>query len=714
MGRWLSKLLPVCLLLGLISVWVSQPRIMQVLQLKTFDMYQQLWPRDIPEDFPVTIIDIDEKSLERLGQWPWPRTAMSALVERAFSQGVTAMGFDIVFAEPDRTSPEVAMKGWHLTAAEKKRLTELPRHDDIFMESLEGKRVVLGYTLDLSVNAPEIDDDFDIFSEPTGRNLDILPVPEVHAFVRNLHELEDAAPAMGWFGYIPDIDNIVRYLPMLVRHQDAVYAPLSIKLLRAYSQTDTLEPLVDARGIMTGMQFGNYRVPTGVDSRYYIHFRHHTRANFVSAVDVIHGKVDPQKLAGKMVLVGTSAEGLLDFRPTPLESKIPGVDMHAQVIENILDGRFLLRPGDLPLMEQAGTLLLGLLLIFAVHYFTAGASAWLALIMFMIPPTVGVAAFHKGYLVDALVPVGILLVLYAVQTALTYIQEERKRKEIRGAFSHYLSPEMVQLVSQNPEQLSLGGEEKELTVLFSDIRGFTTLSEGFSPEELTNFINDYLTPMTDIVMDQQGTIDKYMGDAIMAFWNAPLDVENHAAVACQAALDMLSRLDELNKEWQAQGLPEVRVGVGLHTGLVTVGNMGSSQRFDYTVMGDNVNLASRLEGLCKPYGTTTVVSEDIRIQVPQGTFLPLDKVIVKGKSEPVDVYELITLVEPTTEQLAEIKAVTQAIEAYREQNWDAAEKSLKDVKQHDQLVALYQERIDQYRQTPPAKDWNGAWERRSK
>ena len=449
MLRVFTKLLPWAILLALVVVWHMQPTVLQVVQLKTFDTYQNLWPRDVPQDVPVTVINIDEKSLHTLGQWPWPRTVMAELVEQIFNQGVTALAFDAVFAEPDRTSPELAAEHWPLPDEDKAKLAHLPRHDEQFTEALAGKPVVLGYALD---NAPHLqpENDFDLFSDVTGAALLSLGVPRVNALVRNLPELEDNAPALGWFGYIPDQDNIVRRLPLLIRYQDAVFAPLAIKLLRAHSRTPTLKPVRDNFGNMIGLSFGEYTVPTEADGSYWVHFRKHTKLNYVSAADVLTGKVPPEKMQGKMAIVGTSAEGLLDLRATPLQAKVPGVDIHVQIIENILENRFLQRPEWLPWAEHGATLVLGAILLLAVAFLSASLTSVLAAIIFITMPAAGAFAFQQGFLADAFIPVGILLVVFAMETVLKYAKEERERKAVRGAFSHYLSPDMVRLFSKNP------------------------------------------------------------------------------------------------------------------------------------------------------------------------------------------------------------------------------------------------------------------------
>lgn len=721
MPQKLSKLtlmvLPWLVLAGFMFLWRADLDTVHVLRLKLFDFYQQTWPREAPENAPVVIIDIDEKSLAEIGQWPWPRTTLGKVVEQSFAYGAKALGFDAVFAEPDRSSPENAMEEWGLEDQTRRELANLPSHDRIFTRAMErAGNVVLGFAIDFSQGfVPE--EDIDLFSTVSGDVNAALPwVPHVPALVRNLEDLEYAAPGLGWFGYIPDPDNIIRKVPLLLAHNNVLLAPLSLELLKLYlGEKAPIVPVMHQNGGLKGLAVGETFIPTDRNGMYWLHFRKFSKNNYISAVDLLKGNVPEGFLKDKMAIVGVSAKGLLDLRATPLDAAMPGVDVHAQFIETALSNDYLSRPYMLQSLEMWVTLLLGALLIFCVERFGAIRSGALALLVAGGIVVGGLWAFYRyGLLVDVLLPLITLVGLYMVHNFIKYVQEEASRKAIRSAFGHYLSPELVNILTRDPDRLKLGGEEKEMTMLFSDIRGFTTLSEGFGPEELTAFINAYLTPMTDIIMQQQGTIDKYMGDAVMAFWNAPLDIDNHAEQACRSACLMLEKLNKLNEKWQIEGLPPIDIGIGINTGKVSVGNMGSDQRFDYTVLGDAVNLASRLEGACKMYGVKIVVSETTVSQVDTGFFIPLDLVIVKGKTEPVEVFELVRLGQPTPEENMERDTIAALIKNFRSRNWDEALNLCAEVKHHPALRDLYITRINEYKKNPPPPEWNGAVERREK
>lgn len=707
---WLSIVLMAC-------VWLINPPYIALLKFKAFDAYQATWPRETPSDFPVVVIDIDEKSLKELGQWPWPRPVLAELVEKIFAQGVTVMGFDVVFAESDRTSPQQNAKLWPLSPQAAAEVNTLPDHDTIFAEALAKYPVVLGYALNPAAkNVPE--DDFDLYSDVTGQNLDTLHVPKVAGLVRNLNVLENAAPSLGWFAYIPSFDNIIRQVPLLVRYQDALFAPLAIKILRAHSQAKTLEPLRGRHGTLKGLKFGDYTAKTTANGNFWLRFRPFSKAHYVSAADVIAGNIPPHMLQGKMAIVGYSASGLLDMRATPLAADVPGVDIHIQLIENILTGDYLKRPDWIDMAEIVLATLLAILMLITLNrtgpFFGAMAatlfvSANLAFSIYMFR--------NHGWLIDPVLPFISQTTIYLVANVMKYAQELAAKRAIRSAFSHYLAPAMVEILAKDSAQLQLGGETKEMSILFSDIRDFTSISERMAPDALTTLLNRYLTPMTEVIQHNSGTIDKYMGDAIMAFWNAPLDVPNHAYLSCRSALMMHTQLTALNKQWRKEHLPMLKTGIGISTGSMTVGNMGSDQRFNYTVIGDSVNLASRLEGLTKYYGLPIVISEYTAAQVPQAQLMPLDLVIVKGKTKPVAVYALLGLKGDITAKrahLADAALMHKGVEAFRNQEFAHAADYFRQLKHFPVLQALYLERVAYYQENPPPANWSGAVERREK
>lgn len=707
---WLGIILMAC-------VWLVNPPFIALLKFKAFDMYQSTWPRETPPDFPVVVIDIDEKSLKELGQWPWPRPVLAELVEKTFAQGVTAMGFDVVFAEVDRTSPRQNATLWPLSPEAQMEIKTLPDHDTVFARALSKHPVVLGYALNPNArNVPE--DDFDVYSDVTGTELDTLRVPEVSGLVRNLNVLENAAPSLGWFAYIPSFDNIIRQVPLIVRYQDALFAPLAIKILREHSQAKTLEPIRGSHGALKGVTFGDYTAPTNANGQFWLRFRPFSKAHYVSAADVIAGNIPPHMLQGKMAIVGYSASGLLDMRATPLAANVPGVDIHIQLIENILTGDYLQRPQWLGTAEIILATLLAVLMLITLNRTGPLFGAMAATVFVSANLAFSVYMFRNhGWLIDPILPFISQTTIYLVANVLKYAQELAAKRAIRGAFSHYLAPAMVEILAKDSDQLKLGGETKEMSILFSDIRDFTAISERMAPDALTALLNRYLTPMTEVIQHNSGTIDKYMGDAIMAFWNAPLDVSNHAYLSCRSALMMHSQLTALNTQWRKERLPMLKTGIGISTGSMTVGNMGSDQRFNYTVIGDSVNLASRLEGLTKYYGVPIVISEYTAAQVPQAQLMPLDLVIVKGKTEPVAVCALLGLkgdIPAKRAELADAALMHNGVDAFRNRKFAEAADYFRQLKHFPVLQALYLERVAYYQKNPPPTNWSGAVERREK
>ncbi len=715
LSSWVMHALPWLVLLGLLMMQQNPPHMVRMLQLKTFDTYQQLWPRELPEDPPVYVVDADEKSLDALGQWPWPRSIYAELTDKILQAGAVAVGYDILFAEPDRTAPQRISQHWPTTPALEQQLQVLPDPDDALENAIHNKPVVLGFTF--AFGHTEAADDSVNFQPPVPMALPqhAYPwLPTASRAIRNLSGLEDKATGMGWFGYIPDPDNIVRRVPTMVRFGEHAFPPLSLELLRLGLNSRQLAGRADEGG-MQAVKVGNYVLPTDAHGLFWLKYRPFSDKIYISASDVMDGTVGAETLQNKLVLMGTSAMGLLDLRTTPLESAIPGVDVHVQIIETILAQDFIRRPNWLPTAELFFVLLVGALMIITIERFGAFSAAlgFVAITAAVLSSSI-YFFINNGLLLDATYPLLALLVIYLLQTVLKYRREEAQRRQIKGTFEQYLSPTLVGQLADHPEQLTLGGEQKELTLLFSDIRGFTTLSEGFAAEELTNFINEYLTPMTDIILEQQGTIDKYMGDAIMAFWNAPLDVPNHAQQSVTAALIMLEKLAEMNNTWQQKGMPKIDVGIGIHTGESCVGNMGSDQRFDYTVLGDAVNLASRLEGSSKYYGLPLIISSDTVAQLDENLVtIPIDRVQVKGKTEPVDVFTVLSRTADHNTK-ADADSMHKALELFRARKWDDALSCIEQLEHLPTIQALYRKRIAEFKKNPPPPEWNGTTERRSK
>ncbi|MBI3323327.1 MAG: adenylate/guanylate cyclase domain-containing protein [Candidatus Omnitrophica bacterium] len=716
---WPAYALPALVLLAGALLKAAPPPALESLQLKVFDTFQRLRPRPY-ESAPVAIVDLDDESLRRLGQWPWPRTRVAQLVRRLAEGGASVIAFDIVFAEPDRTSPRSVWEIWRSSDAEpslERQLAVLPDHDQVLAQALQGARVVTGFALVEGTAAGEPALKAGVaHAGPDPR----LFVAGLSGAVANLPELERAAAGNGHFNMLAERDGILRRVPLFLKRGEALYPSLVAEALRVSQGASTY----GVRSVPTGIvevKIGRLVVPTDARGRVWLRDAGRQAQRFIPAWRVLDEGFDPSLVSGKICFVGSSAAGLKDLRATPLNPVAAGTEVHAQLAEQALLGEFLVRPDWAPGAEFLFLLLLGGALILllprvgpawcagagALGVAGAGAASWWAFT-------------QRGWLMDPVLPALAALGIYLVSSLLQYLRTEAERRQIREAFSHYLSPELVRRLAEHPELLKLGGEMKPMSLLFCDIRGFTTIAEQFDAQGLTRFMNRFLTPMTEVILRGQGTIDKYIGDCIMAFWNAPLDDPEHARHACEAALEMQRTL----ADWSCQREQEaraaggrwvpVRVGIGINTGECCVGNLGSEQRFDYSVLGDAVNVASRLEGLCKVYGVDMVVSESTVERAGGLAALEMDLITVKGKTRPVRVYTLVggpeVQSDPAFQELR--RASGEMLAAYRAQRWDAALASIEELIRMDTpqtrlLYALYQERIRAYQAAPPGPGWDG-------
>jgi adenylate cyclase len=720
----------VCLyLLAAVVIRWADPFFVQALRLVAFDTYQRLAPESYDPDIPVRVVDIDTESLERLGQWPWPRTAMRDLVEKLREQGAAAIAFDVLFADPDQNSVEEMVK--RLPPAQAQKLADAAggmTNDQAFAQALRDAPAVLPIVLTNRAGTRAL---------PAKAGFAFLgddPKPFLRHFGgadRNLPALEAAAPGLGAINWIPSRGQIVRQVPMYLRVGDMIVPSLGAEALRIAqgASTHMLKSSnasgETAFGQSTGLnnvKIGDVEFPVDADGAVTLRFRHGNPAAFVPAWKVLSGEAKPDDIAGKIIFVGTSVPGLLDLRATPLDDALPGVEVHAMALEHILAGRRLTRPDYTLALEQFAVVALGLMLALIMPRLPPMGAAGFGVAALVAIVLAGWLAFRwLNLLFDPLYPSLALLVLTAGVTFYIYRQTEKQRGAIRGAFSRYLAPAVVEEIIQNPSRLELGGEVRELSLMFCDVRNFTGISEGMSAHALTRFINDLLTPLSDIILRQRGTIDKYMGDAIMAFWNAPLPLADHALRASHAAVEMVRAMTALNETWRTQALAEgrsyneVRIGIGINTGECCVGNLGSEQRFDYSAIGDDVNLTSRLEGLSKLYGVTVVVGERTAKVLPPDAVFELDLIQVKGRSQPTRIYTLSELLGCDSETLANLRASQdEFLRAYRRQDWESADKVLARcrVAGCEALASYYQVftgRISVLRSAVLSPGWDGAY-----
>ncbi|SMF14578.1 adenylate/guanylate cyclase [Tistlia consotensis] len=733
--RWPVLASGLIALAAMVCLRVLDPAPIQALRLRAFDLYQRTEPRPY-RPVPVTVLDIDEAALAAEGQWPWPRSTVALMVERLRALDAAAIAFDILFSEPDRTSPRQLLRDLPDTpegAALAERLRALPDHDEQLAAAMASAPTVAAVALfhgaEGNPESPPQKAGFAFAgSDPAGF------LPRYRGALRDLPPIERAASGLGSITFDPDFDGVVRRLPLLQVLGTAILPSLSVEALRVAQGASTLiARSADASGALglaesgglSAIKVGRFVVPTTAEGALWLWYHGPLEGRRLSAAGLLgDGWADLRPaVEGRILLVGTSAQGLRDQRATPLSGSVAGVEIHAEALEQMLAGTFLTRPDWAEGAEIVALVLLGLLFVLLLPL--AGA-LWCALLG-VLAVGAGLAAswlaFSRAhFLLDPVYPALAAFVVYLTVTTLRYALSERERDRVRGAFSRYLAPALVERLAERPQALKLGGESREITVLFADIRGFTTLSERLTPEELTACLNRFLTPMTDALLAEGATIDKYIGDAIMAFWNAPLDQPDHPRRALRGALAMRRRLAELAPRWAEEDAAagrepiEIRIGIGLNSGPCVVGNLGSEQRFDYSALGDTVNLTSRLEGMSKVYRVDILVGEDTALQAAGFALVELDRVRVVGRAHPVAVFAALgdesLAADPDFQAL---KARHEAaLAAYRAGAWDEAEAAfgaLRDTT--DPLLRsvcpVFLERIAAFRGAPPAADWDGVF-----
>jgi adenylate cyclase len=713
------------LLVVLLAIRVWDPRPLEELRLRSFDFFQTTSPRDSAVR-PVVIVDIDESSLSAFGQWPWPRTILADLLTRLYEWQAAAIAFDVIFPEPDRSSLNEAVKHFRdLDDDTRGRLLHLPSNDEVFAQAIGRGNVVLGQAGINAFHPRSLEKPPETAFATVGPD----PSPYLIAFpyiLRNLPKLEQAAVGHGLISIRTERDGMVRRVPIVMQAEDKIVPALTLDLLRVATGSSTIMIRTDESGIQS-VAVPGLELPTDRNGRIWVYFGPHDKARFVSAKDVVEGNVAPERFAGKLVLVGTSAIGLLDVKTTPVLSAMPGVEVHAQLLEAALTNSLLVAPSYAIVVEMIGALIGGgvlALLAPAASVLMLFASAALAAAAFVAASWILFSRYQM--LFDATFPLIATLSVYMSMVLMGYFREQLDRRRIRSAFAQYLSPTLVEQLANSPQRLVLGGEERVITVLFSDVRGFTTIAETYkdNPHGLTTLMNRFLTPLTNAIMARNGTIDKYMGDAVMAFWNAPLDDPAHESDACHAALDMLERVDALNQEREREASTSgtrfvpIKIGIGINTGRCTVGNMGSDLRFQYTVMGDSVNLASRLEGQTKAYGLPILIGSSTAAAVAeQFALLEIDSIRVKGKTEAEVIYAIVgradVAASPEFRSLQDHWAMLRV--CYRKQDWTGALKMIDLCRCECErlglvgLIDAYADRIRRLEQRSPTPEWDGVF-----
>ena len=683
-------------------------------------------------DDRIVILDIDEKSLKEEGRWPWSRDRLALLMDKLFDKyGIAVVGFDVVFAEKDESSGlKVLQKlGQNQLKDDAKYQAALSKirpqleYDNLFADKIKNRNVVLGYYLtekkgSASGTLPE-----PAFPPGTFKNRPIH-FNVLNGYGANLPELQQAAAGAGHFNPAVDTDGMVRRVPMLSEYNGAYYESLSLAMVRTLLGTPQMFPGFAAGNTSgyAGLEWleldspiGALKIPVDSEVTTLVPFRGYAGSfPYISISDVLHDRTDVAQLKDKIVLVGTTAPGLLDLRATPVSEIYPGVEVHANMISGILDQNLKERPAFMLGTEVIWLLLTGIMLSFLLPQIGPAKAILVTALILAINLGMSLAAWqYENILMPIANSLLMIAVLFAVDMSYGFFVESRTKRQITGLFGQYVPSELVDEMSKNPGSVSMEGESREMTILFSDVRSFTTISEGLEAKELTLLMNEFLTPLSRIIYKHRGTIDKYMGDCIMAFWGAPLPDAAHARNAIISGLEMLSALKALQPRFKERGWPEIHIGVGINTGRVSVGNMGSEVRVAYTVMGDDVNLASRLEGITKQYGVGIVVGENTKNAVPDFIYRELDQVRVKGKDKPVAIYEPIGLSSEIDNVLQEeIKLFHEFRLLYLKQDWDQAELQLTHLQHKSPSTALYgiyAERIAYFRANPPPADWDGVF-----
>ena len=747
-GRGAAVLAGLATVLAVAAVQLVGLPLVDRLGLMLFDTYQQAAPRAY-QDAPVRVVDIDEESIRRLGQWPWPRTDIARLTKALTDAGASAIAFDIVFSEADRTSPpriakRMARDGENLPGL--LAMERLPDNDATLATSFAHAPVVGGYFL-LNGGAGGGAGGGG-GGGGGGRAATVSPragmavagappiaVPQYAGAIQPLPQLQAASAGDGFVSLSGDADGIVRRAPMLAMDNGQLLPSLSLDALRVAQGAGSIIVKTSngsgehggVAGEVVSVKVGALEAPLTADGALWLHYTKAQPARVIPAWKILTGAFTPdqmkQAFAGRIVFVGAGAIGLRDLVSTPVQGRDLGVIVHAQAAEQIILGHFLTRPDWAPGLERVLLLLLGLGMVLALPRLGAARGAVLGLALVAATLWGSWHAFVADhFLLDPTYPVLGLGLAYVVETAITYYREERARTHIHKAFDRYLSPEMVRRIADDPGSLDLGGEEREMTVLFCDIRGFSRISEGLGPKQLIAFLIAFLTPMCDILLARRATIDKFIGDAIVAFWNAPLDDPDQYENAARGALAMVARLHSLNREMPgAAGQPwpgEVKIGIGLNAGLCCVGNMGSAQRLSYTLIGDTVNLSSRLEGLTKTYGVPIAIGHALAARLPGFATLELDRIRVVGRDAPETVYALLgdesLAAQPGYAALVASQGAMLA--ALRAQDWVAARAALNALEGHAAhfglatLVTLYRQRLDALSASPVASDWDGVFQ----
>ena len=721
---------------SVIIAYLFDPAFLKFMELKSLDLKFQTRGNIQPGNETV-IVSIDEKSLDELGRWPWSRDIQALLIDKVTEYGARVIAFDAVFSEPD-TNPGLAKIRDFKDRFQVKpdtdptfltwlrRVEEESDTDQQFADAIQqSERTILGYFFHFSDKGLEhlgkdtLKSSFENirgshynairFASEEAKSAYILPA---YAVESNISKLSRAASGSGFFSFFTDEDGAIRRIPLIVSYEGAFFPPLSIQSLKLYLEKQ-VSFYIQEYGVES-VEIGDIVIPTNGQGEMLINY-YGPKNTFphYSATDIINKRIPENSLKDKIVIIGPTAIGIYDLRITPFQKNYPGVEIHATVIDNILHQRFLVQPEWIGVIDLSTIFIGGFIVTFFIAKADVFRSLGLTFLFGGIFLWFNFFLFQQGIQSSIIYPLLNLSVVHAGITIYQLFTEGRERRFIKRAFGHYLSPTVIEQLVSNPGQLKLGGERKVLTAFFSDVAGFSTISEKLSPEELVELLNVYLTKMTDIILNYEGTVDKFEGDAIISFFGAPVPFDDHVKRACMVSIEMQKKLRELRVQWKNDGKPELFMRIGVNTGPMVVGNMGSKSRMDYTMMGDSVNLAARIEGANKLYGTFTMITENTYNAAKEFVEVrKLDIIRVLGKTEPVTVYELLCAkgeLDPQHEK--QIDLFHDGLSYYLEQQWDNAMNCFQTIleKSSDPPSTIYIERCEKFKTKPPESDWDGVF-----
>lgn len=681
------------------------------IQNEVFDQYQRLRPRAY-QAVPVRIAAIDEESLKRVGQWPWPRTVMAGVVRNLQDAGASVIGFGIVFAEADRTSPRSMIEVWKATGPMREQLLAAPDHDEVLRQAFKRGSVVLGFAAaSAGYGATMTAVDGSVAKGRPNRVVgtvggDKAALPHLHGFsdtVPAIAGLQDAAAGNGSLTYIPDNDGVVRRVPLLVRVDDQVMPSLIAEVLRV-AQRQQDYAVISGTGGVKALKVGNVIVPTNISGELSVYYTRPAAERYLPAWQILEGKLARGSLSGQMVLVGASAEGLGEMHFSPLGDHVPAIEVLAQALEQALSGKRLYRPAWASGLEMFALIVGGLFAgVVALRSSALVSAAATALLLAGLGLAGWLAFTQAGLLLDLVSPGLILVVTFITGSVVRHVSSEREQRWVREAFSKYVSPSVVDQLIAAPDLLRLGGERREVTILFSDLAGFTSIAEALPSEQVAAIINRHLSEATETIQRHGGTVDKFIGDGVMAFWGAPIADPRQAAHAVRAAIDMQREMAAMRAEVQRQMGVELHMRIGINRGECIVGNMGGKSHFNYTLMGDAVNLASRIEGVNKVYGTGILVSGAVaHTAAGDLRFREIDTVRVKGKHDGT------TLYAPCDDETL-IGLSATALDAYRKGDFTQALLRWREIAARypdDPVATVFVARLDSFVDRPPAA-WDG-------